>query len=62
MNIKKLIRAEYWLETINDKDSYQKRLEELRDLVEKELDVILEFNNKENGNKNSIWRRWVFSL
>jgi hypothetical protein len=62
MNIKKLIRAEYWLQIINDKDSYQKRLEELRDLVEKELDVILEFNNKENGNKNSIWRRWVFSL
>ena len=42
MNIKKLIRAEYWLETVNDKDSYQKRLEELRELVEKELDVILE--------------------
>ena len=42
MNIKKLIRAEYWLEVINDKDSYQKRLEELRELVEKELDAILD--------------------
>ena len=30
------------LETINDKDSYQKRLEELRELVEKELDAILD--------------------
>ena len=59
MNIKKLIRAEYWLQ-VNDKDSYQKRLEELRELVEKELDVILEngkildsgkilkLNNKDN--------------
>ena len=46
MNIKKLIRAEYWLQVINDKDSYQKRLEELRELVEKELDRILELNNK----------------
>ena len=44
MNIKKLIRAEYWLQVINDKDSYQKRLEELRELVEKELDAILETN------------------
>ncbi len=44
MSIRSIIRAEYWLETINDKNSYQKRLEELRELVEKELDRILELN------------------
>ena len=53
MSIRSIIRAEYWLQVINDKDSYQKRLEDLRELVEKELDFILEngkileLNNKE---------------
>jgi len=46
MSIRSIIRAEYWLETINDKNSYQKRLEELRELVEKELDRILELNKQ----------------
>ena len=48
MSIKNIIKTEYWLETINNKDSYQKRLEELRELVEKELDAIVELNNKDN--------------